>query len=1546
MKITTLENLFVVIITLTILYPQTPQLKFQSFEQDQTITGEEVDPYFVIDNDNNLGLCFTRLGSNSIFSPRIKYAYEDNPYWTTDNISPYSSGEFLEAQMHYIGTNRILSFRWKKDFDYSNYMSEGGWYTFLDPNTGSWQEENSLGPSFAHTSYMDNAAGDEIHFLSVSNYSGTRELRYFKRNSNGTYTPSNGYTVVSSNNIYQGATFDLTIGDAGNPYFCYRVGNNLKARKYGENEVVISSLTQDNNIWNRKLLKAAPPTIAYNGNSGILMIVFSDYDNDTGLWSLFYSILDNASSTWSTPEKVFNNTVQMTYPYLSADINSGNFFLSYYSFDDSQQTNHVYLSILGYSAAEGNFGNSPIEIDVGKLDNDGFLSYFGRPIHSKVVVDANTTKLFVSTVYFDSYNDTDVRLYEIGFPNGTLYNFKNMVVDENAGGDLELTNNTTSATETITSGTQRTLTIGDNYSVETLPRRYDDYNYNMAVDDYQHHHWNQLETSYLLSNDFSPSFFETGKYAMYEVVENVTINTNIGTFVTEIKDPWWVDPAIDQQHDPPVFHTVSQPGQYQVFLNQNPNNEPDKPYYSLRAPSVGQVTQSDIYVFDGWTVSPPDGATLNSNARTTSVVFHDVGSPVTITANYVSALTAPGREVIIQSDETVTIPAGGTYQWDNTVTDFRFYVEGNLVMSGTVQYPITFGPGSGSTNDIGGIYVDNGGSVTLDYVHFDHTAYAFTGWAVYVYNGQANITNCRFTNIPDGAIEVNSYATAYIANCEFTGSQSPGSIGIDCYVTQGSGNTVTIRNNTIVDFQTGVRASCNTTSGTNTLDMRNNILYYHNTGQIGTICFDYSIDSWSTVALGYNNSYGFENNGSDFDREIIANWLLNQDPLFQDYANGDYTFTSNSPVIDKGDPDLDDDGINWDNDPDDQDVDGTRLDIGAYPYLYYSGTINEAVVWAGGTIHITADLTIGSAGGSLTILPGTQVKVAPDKYLMIEGDLNIDGAFFSGEVPGVDWMGLVVNTPADITITDASFQGSRLLGLYLADCGSGSIIQNTTFDAFPVIVYQDLSISQATFKNAHHSDPTQGELPALFISGVEVTPTITNCVFHDNDVGLLTNYRSTPVVRRNTFYNNQVAITATAESRPNLQSGLLDLEDCDYTNNWIYNNGTGIFINGATQPLVGYDLEMGTDPAGNYFFEYPERTGWNRVYGNGADIDVQNSSGLDIYAAVNNWNAAPSPGYPCSNYSPVLGGATNYVHYVPTVVDAVGAFSIPGDDTLYPDLVELELEGEYTLAMDGYNGVIEENPDSDNVIWALAGLARCYQALNQPNEFINALETLGADYPGTTVEKYARSMEATQRIVRNGTNDLDEAQAEIDWLKTQYPNDELIPKLLYEEALIQELTGGILGKRRADTPQIQALPLGAVQTYQELVTRYRRTSFGTLAAMKLLLNGSVSSPNVPIIPNRYVLRQNYPNPFNPTTTVVYELPELSVVRLTIFDLLGREVAELVNRVQPEGIHHIRWNGKDNRGNPLPSGMYLYRLSARSTTSNQTYTQTRKLVLLK
>ncbi|RMH76826.1 MAG: T9SS C-terminal target domain-containing protein [Calditrichaeota bacterium] len=97
----------------------------------------------------------------------------------------------------------------------------------------------------------------------------------------------------------------------------------------------------------------------------------------------------------------------------------------------------------------------------------------------------------------------------------------------------------------------------------------------------------------------------------------------------------------------------------------------------------------------------------------------------------------------------------------------------------------------------------------------------------------------------------------------------------------------------------------------------------------------------------------------------------------------------------------------------------------------------------------------------------------------------------------------------------------------------------------------------------------------------------------------------------------------------------------------------------------------------------------------------------------------------------------------------------------------------------------------------------------------------------------------------------------------------------------------------------------------------------------------VGIPDGQPIVRDFVLRQNYPNPFNPTTTIVYHIPRRSHVRLSIYDLLGREIMTLVNREQVAGEYSVNLNAES-----LPGGIYLYRLEA------GTFRQTRKMVLLK
>jgi hypothetical protein len=97
----------------------------------------------------------------------------------------------------------------------------------------------------------------------------------------------------------------------------------------------------------------------------------------------------------------------------------------------------------------------------------------------------------------------------------------------------------------------------------------------------------------------------------------------------------------------------------------------------------------------------------------------------------------------------------------------------------------------------------------------------------------------------------------------------------------------------------------------------------------------------------------------------------------------------------------------------------------------------------------------------------------------------------------------------------------------------------------------------------------------------------------------------------------------------------------------------------------------------------------------------------------------------------------------------------------------------------------------------------------------------------------------------------------------------------------------------------------------------------------------LASAEADVLPAEFALEQNYPNPFNPTTTVQYALPEAVHVRVSVFNLLGQEVARLVDQVHQPGRHEVQWNAGH-----LSSGMYVYVIDAGS------FRESRRMVLLK
>ncbi|MDZ7302324.1 MAG: Ig-like domain-containing protein [candidate division KSB1 bacterium] len=105
------------------------------------------------------------------------------------------------------------------------------------------------------------------------------------------------------------------------------------------------------------------------------------------------------------------------------------------------------------------------------------------------------------------------------------------------------------------------------------------------------------------------------------------------------------------------------------------------------------------------------------------------------------------------------------------------------------------------------------------------------------------------------------------------------------------------------------------------------------------------------------------------------------------------------------------------------------------------------------------------------------------------------------------------------------------------------------------------------------------------------------------------------------------------------------------------------------------------------------------------------------------------------------------------------------------------------------------------------------------------------------------------------------------------------------------------------------------------------------------------------IPHQFALYQNFPNPlrvsaFKPEMTIQFDLPEAGQTELMVYDLAGRRVRQLLTAPMPAGAHHLRWNGHDDNGHPVNSGVYLFVLRVRTDGLTRELVATRKSVLIK
>ena len=227
--------------------------------------------------------------------------------------------------------------------------------------------------------------------------------------------------------------------------------------------------------------------------------------------------------------------------------------------------------------------------------------------------------------------------------------------------------------------------------------------------------------------------------------------------------------------------------------------------------------------------------------------------------------------------------------------------------------------------DGGGIYIRNTfGNCLLKDVIFNNN-YGRKGGALAHNSGNLNVENCQFTN-NEGTENGSAIAIYSNANINVKNSLFKGNFGFQTIWLQ-AGN-LQIENSTIVN---------NTTA---------ELIYIFESDSLNFPDFDLRIDNsilysnlLNQISTNWNHIDSVEVNYSNIKNGWLGNSNITSTPQFADSANGDYTLVPGSPGLDAGNPDLNGNGIPWQNDPEDQDPDGTRMDIG-YGYAAQGPVIN------------------------------------------------------------------------------------------------------------------------------------------------------------------------------------------------------------------------------------------------------------------------------------------------------------------------------------------------------------------------------------------------------------------------------------------------------------------------------------------------------------------------------------------------------------------------------------------------------------------------------
>ena len=600
-------------------------------------------------------------------------------------------------------------------------------------------------------------------------------------------------------------------------------------------------------------------------------------------------------------------------------------------------------------------------------------------------------------------------------------------------------------------------------------------------------------------------------------------------------------------------------------------------------------------------------------------------------------------------------------------------------------------------------------------------------------------------------------------------------------------------------------------------------------------------------------------------------------------------------------------------------------------YQYKSGNITSSTTWEG-NIFVTGNVIVNNAV-TLTIESCTNITFQNNSKLIVNGTLNVNGT--SGNKVQFDFQ-----TPYS---SDGEYNG-----IDIKQGGSATIYYAEIKNAQYGIKAEKTAI---TVENSDIHNCVIGTY--LYWTNDYGFSEIHSNNLHDNSCCGLYVYHSEAKARDNQIKNNgNRGVFAGNHST-------LYLGEAGYAgNNNISNNTTvGIFSDYGSYMFLG--RETCTLQGGNNIVNNPSKNA--RASGYGSVIQAENT-----WWGSNNQSTITSKFYIYHGqiyYHPWLSSAPSGVlsKSVTTPEESVYNAEFTSSDKSEPESATSEdkqynydskwpiywkllyarnliFVKDYKFARKICREVIDENPDSSLSFWALnlLGVAS-YQ--DDPEGFKEYLQK-------KTSSKEKKQLYGSMELILSGYETTKSSkEASIDKTTTKYEGT-----YIEEVGLLQKFMYYLNEEKDEKT---------ARSISDELDKKFPKT-VSALEAHRFLgddvkeseeIKGKIAKENGKedneSIPEKYELLGNYPNPFNPSTTIKYALPFNSNVELTIYDMNGKEVRKFVINTQSKGYGNVVWDGTNNNGIQVSSGVYVYKFKAISLEGNgKVFEKSSKLMMLK